>query len=182
LSTKLKIVLGLSLALLAIDQATKIWVVRTLELGRDEVRVIPGFLSFVHAQNPGAAMGLFTTFTYRLPLFLLFTAVAVWVLVGMYRQIPSNDRLQAAMIGCVLGGAVGNLIDRVHKQTVTDFIRVYTESPALVAWLQGKGLPTEWPTFNVADSAIVVGVGLYLVHYVFVERRQAASAARERNA
>lgn len=170
---KLKIVLALFLVLVGLDQASKIWVVRSLDLGRDEVPVIPGLLSFVHAQNPGAAMGLFTSFSYRLPLFLVFTVLAVGVLWSMYRQIADEDRLQAAMVGCILAGAVGNLIDRVHKQTVTDFIRVYTENPAVVSWLGARGFPAEWPTFNVADTAIVVGVGLYVLHYLLVERRAA---------
>lgn len=171
---KLKIVLGLFLVLVGLDQASKVWVVRSLTLGREEFPVVPGFLSFVHAQNPGAAMGLFTSFTYRLPLFLVFTLVAVGVLWSMYRQIADTDRLQAAMVGCILAGAVGNLIDRVHKQTVTDFIRVYTEAPSVVGWLASVGLPAEWPTFNIADAAIVVGVGLYVVHYLLVERRAPA--------
>ncbi len=174
---KLKIVLGLFLSLVGLDQLSKIWVVRTLDYGRDELSIIPGFLSFVHAQNPGAAMGLFTSFTYRLPLFLVFTVAAVWVLWTMYRQIADTDRLQASMVGCILAGAVGNLIDRVHKQSVTDFIRVYTENHGVVAWLHGYGLPAEWPTFNIADTAIVIGVGLYVVHYLFVERPAAKALA-----
>lgn len=176
-STKLRIVLALFLSLLALDQVSKIWVVRSLEEGRDELTLIPGFLSIIHAQNPGAALGLLTGFSYRIPLFLAFTAVAVWVLWSMYRQIPDGDRLQASMIGCILAGAVGNLVDRVHKQTVTDFIRVYTENPGVVSWLGGHGLRAEWPTFNVADSAIVIGVGLYLVHTLFFERARALPAS-----
>ena len=179
---KLKIVTLLSVVLIALDQASKGWVVRSIEMGRDEKVVIPGFLSFVHAQNPGAALGLFNSFDYRIPLFLAFSAVALWVLWSMYRPLPDGDRWQSTMIAFILAGAVGNLIDRVHKQTVTDFIRVYTEYPPLVGILDRMGLPNEWPTFNVADSAIVIGVALYLVHTLFLERRAAAPAPRDAQA
>lgn len=172
---KLKILLVLTTVLLALDQVTKFWVYGSVDLGREELEVIPGFLSIVHAQNPGAALGLFTGFAWRIPLFLGFTGVAVWFLWLMYRDSRPDDRLGAAVIACILAGALGNFVDRVHKQTVTDFIRVYTESPGVVAFLDRLGLPSEWPTFNVADIAIVVGVALYGVHYVWVERREAAA-------
>lgn len=171
MTTKTTILVALTTVLVGVDQASKVWVVRTLDEGTEEVKIIPGFLSFIHAQNPGAALGLFTSFDYRLPLFLGFTAVALWVLWTMFRQLPDDDRFQSTMIACILAGAVGNLIDRVHKQTVTDFIRVYTTNPTIVGWLDGAGLPAEWPTFNVADAAIVVGVALYLVHSLFLVRR-----------
>jgi len=172
---KLKILLTLTPILLVVDQASKIWVHTTLDLGREEVVLIPGFLSVIHAQNPGAALGLFTDLAWRIPLFVVFTGVAVWFLGVMYRESRPDDRLGATVIACILAGALGNLVDRVHKQSVTDFIRVYTESPGLVALLDKLGLPSEWPTFNVADIAIVVGVALYGVHYLWVERRQAAA-------
>lgn len=175
---KLKIVLAVTLVLLGLDQASKIWVVRTLAPGTDELHVIPGFLSFVHAQNPGAAMGLFTSFEYRLPLFLGFTAVALWVLWSMYRELPDDSRLMSTTVACILAGAVGNLIDRVHKQTVTDFIRVYSDWPPIRDPLVRIFRTNEWPTFNIADSAIVIGVALYLLHYVLYEVRPKAAGAR----
>lgn len=195
--TKLKIVTLLTSLLVLVDQLTKVWTVRALrysglpegrpgslpahtwdgirQLGHDpsnpeEILVIPGFLSFIHAQNPGAAMGMLVNNEYRMWIFLIFTVVAVGVLVSMYRQLPDDDRFQSATIALILSGAVGNAIDRLHKQAVTDFIRVYTEAPAAKAWLIATFRTAEWPTFNVADAAIVVGVAMYLIQYLIFER------------
>ncbi|MDP2311993.1 MAG: signal peptidase II [Pseudomonadota bacterium] len=191
MSIKLKILTILTTVLVIVDQLTKLWTVRALrysgqnlpahtwdgikQLGYDpanpeEISIIPGFLSFIHAQNPGAAMGMLVTFEHRMWVFLAFTIVAVGVLISMYRQLPDNDRFQSATIALILSGAVGNAIDRVHKQTVTDFIRVYTDAPAAKAWLLDTFRTAEWPTFNIADAAIVVGVGMYLVQYLVFER------------
>ncbi|MES2638939.1 MAG: signal peptidase II [Myxococcota bacterium] len=191
MSTKLKILAFLTTFLVVIDQITKVWTVRALrysgqnltahtwkgleQLGYDranpeEIQIIPGFLSLIHAQNPGAAMGMLVSFEHRMWVFLVFTIVAVGVLVSMYRQLPDNDRFQSATIALILSGAVGNAIDRVHKQTVTDFIRVYTDAPAAKAWLIDTFRTAEWPTFNVADAAIVVGVAMYLIQYLVFER------------
>lgn len=198
MSTKLKIVALLASGLVLLDQVTKLWTVRSLrysgpalpsrnplslaspwdgleQLGHTngnpaEIQIIPGMLSFIHAQNPGAAMGIFNRSDYRLLVFYAFTAGAIYVLTRMYKQLPDSDRYQSATVGFILAGAVGNFIDRVHKSTVTDFVRVYTENPTLSEWLIKSPLhAAEWPTFNVADAAIVVGVALYLLHYLFVE-------------
>jgi signal peptidase II len=198
MTLKTKILVFLTSALVAADQLTKLWTVRELRYSGpplpapspfslqgpleglkawghsganpEEITVIPGFLSFIHAQNPGAAMGLALGFEYRLPMFYAFTAVAVYVLVKMYRELEANDRFQTVTIALILSGALGNLVDRLHKSTVTDFIKVYTEYPPLESWLVATFRTNEWPTFNVADAAIVVGVGLYLVHYLFFEK------------
>jgi signal peptidase II len=69
----------------------------------------------------------------------------------------------------VFSGAVGNAIDRIHKQSVTDFLRVYTEHPKLKPWLVDTFGTYEWPSFNVADAAIVVGLGLFIVHFAFMQ-------------
>ena len=198
MTTKLKIVSVLAPTLILLDQATKLWTVRALrysgpalpsrnplsltapwdglrDLGHSngnpaELPVIPGFLSLIHAQNPGAAMGLFNRSDYRLLVFYAFTLGAVYVLTRMYKQLPDGDRWQSATVALILAGAVGNFIDRLHKSTVTDFVRVYTENPTLADILIKSPLhAAEWPTFNVADAAIVVGVAMYLAHYLFVE-------------
>lgn len=169
---KLRILLGLAPVVLLVDQLTKAWVVNALDLD-EEVQVLPGLLSITHVQNPGAALGMLDDFAWRIPLFLAFTGVAVVLLWQLYRQIADDDRVQAVVVALVLAGGLGNFVDRVYKQAVTDFIRVYTEHPAvqgpLEAWLGWS----EWPIFNVADVAIVSGVGLYLGHFFFVERPRA---------
>ncbi|MEZ4237976.1 MAG: signal peptidase II [Myxococcota bacterium] len=164
---------------LAFDQLSKWWVASTLQQDVDEITVIPGFFSIVHRQNPGAAFGMFRDFEYRHWLFLVFTLVAAAVIVDLFRRLPRNDKFMAATLGLILSGALGNAIDRVAKHTVTDFLKVYTDSPSLVGWLHGHGLPTEWPSFNVADSALVVGVAMYLFHQLFLEDRSGRASELE---
>lgn len=156
---------------LALDQATKLWIVANVQEGGQEIKVIPGLFSIVHRQNPGAAFGMFREWEYRHWLFIAFTAVAGVVIVDLFRRLPKTDRFMSATLGLILSGAVGNAIDRVHKQTVTDFLKVYTDIPSLQAWLVSTFGTNEWPSFNVADSALVVGVLMYLFHQLFLEER-----------
>lgn len=157
--------------LVGLDQVTKILVVNNLRPGRDEIKIIDGFLSIIHAQNPGAAFGFLGDKdpNTRLLVFGIFTVVAAGVLIHMLWQLPRSDRFQSAMLGLIFSGAVGNAIDRVHKRTVTDFIKVYTDNASLKTWLLEKVGTNEYPTFNVADSAIVVGVALFLLYYMFLD-------------
>lgn len=154
---------------LILDQVTKVWVYTNLEYRVDEIVLIPHFLSIVHAQNPGAAFGILTTFAYRHLVFLAFTVIAVVIIVDMYRRLESDDRFGAVALGLILSGAVGNGIDRVHKQTVTDFIRIYTDDPEWVPWLRNTFGMAEWPSFNVADSTLLIGVIMFLVHSMFFD-------------
>lgn len=156
---------------LVLDQVTKWWVVANLRQDIDEISVVPGLFALVHRQNPGAAFGLFREFEYRHWLFLVFTLVAGGVILDLFRRLPPTDRFMSATLGLILSGALGNAVDRVAKQTVTDFLKVYTDIPAIANWLRSNGLPNEWPSFNVADAALVVGVGMYLFHQLFLEDR-----------
>jgi signal peptidase II len=161
---------------IALDQATKIWVVQNIQEGLEEIPVIPGWFSLVHRQNPGAAFGIFQNFEYRHWLFLVFTLVAAGVILDLFRRLPTTDKFMSATLGLILSGAVGNAIDRVHKQTVTDFLKVYTEWPPLESWLRSSFGTNEWPSFNIADSALVVGVIFYIFHQMFLEERQTTPA------
>ena len=142
---------------------------RRLIMDAAGIHVIPGVFQIVHSQNPGAAFGMFTEFKYRMQIFYVFTAFAVWVLWGLYKELDDRDRLGSWIVGLIAAGAVGNLIDRVHKQSVTDFLRVHWGPDS---WLTGLMGSPEWPSFNVADMAIVGGVGLFVVQYLFYEDRQ----------
>lgn len=152
-----------------LDQITKIWVYTNLEYRIDAIPVIPGLLEIVHAQNPGAAFGILNDFEYRHLVFVAFTFVAVGVILDLYRRLPEADRLMAAALGLIMSGAVGNAIDRLHKRTVTDFVRVFTEDAGWIETLSSvpglSGLcnaaSCEWPSFNVADSALLIGVVLF---------------------
>lgn len=171
---KRKYVLFLLVTLFGVlaDQITKILVVQHIRFRSGEIEIIPGFFSLVHAQNTGAAGGLLNDNPYRMWIFAAFTVVAVGVLLHMLWELPDDDRLQTFALGLIFSGAVGNAIDRVHKQSVTDFMRFYTESPSLKPWLIQKLGTAEYPSFNVADAAIVVGLLLFGVHYLFLQKDQ----------
>lgn len=174
MNRKTIVFLAVFLGFVALDQATKIWIYTNLAYNRDEIQVIPGLLSIVHAQNPGAAFGMFRGFEHRTGLFLAFVAVAVGVIVDLWRKLPANDWYLSTTFGLILSGAVGNGIDRIHKGTVTDFVRVYTEHPTASRWLIDNFGTSEWPSFNVADVALVVGVILFILHNLVVGDAESA--------
>jgi signal peptidase II len=145
-------------------------------MGAAGFHMIPGVLQIVHSQNTGAAFGMFTEFKYRMGVFYVFTGFAVWVLWGLYSELKPDDRLGAWIVGLIAAGAVGNLIDRIHKQSVTDFVRVHWGPDS---WLTGIMGSPEWPSFNVADMAIVGGVGLFVIQYLFFEDRQGDDEAAD---
>lgn len=169
MNRKTALFVGLATVILILDQVTKFWVYNNIAYGSGEIDIIPGFFSLVHAQNPGAAFGILRDSPYRHWLFGVFTVIAVGIIVDLVRKLPSTERFITGTLALILSGAVGNAIDRVHKGTVTDFLKVYTDSPSLKPWLIRNLGTNEWPSFNVADSALVVGVCLFLAHYLFIE-------------
>ena len=139
---------GISLAVVLLDQITKAVVLARIPL-HDTIPVIRGFFDLTNVRNPGAAFGMFASFSSPARatiLTLVAGSVFLSVLAWSLSSPATLTRLQTAL-ALVLGGAVGNLIDRVRFQSVTDFLRFYVGR-----W--------EWPSFNVADSAISVGVVL----------------------
>ena len=154
---------------LIVDQVTKIWVVNNIAYRTQEIKIIDGFFSLVHAQNRGAAGGMLSDFEYRMPFFAVVTVIALGVLWQMYNEIPDDDRFQASALGLIFSGAIGNAIDRLDKQSVTDFLRVYTEHETIKPWLIETFGTYEWPSFNVADAAIVVGLCMFFIHFAFLQ-------------
>ena len=147
------------------DQATKEWVVRNLEYGIDEVHIIDGWLSFVHAHNTGAAFSMFEGAHY---LFLAFTVIATLVVVDMMRRLPVDAAFLGGILGLLLSGAYGNAIDRLRWGWVTDFVKCYTEHPSLQPWLIETFGTNVYPIWNVADASLLVGVAIYLLHGLIV--------------
>lgn len=144
-----------SASVVVLDQLTK-WLVRSELPLHDGVPVLPGFFSIVHAANRGGAFSLFADAheAIRLPFFFAAAVIAVGFLIYFVRQIPSDQRLLLFALAAVLGGALGNLIDRAVFGQVTDFLLVYYRG-----WT--------WPAFNVADSFITIGVTILVAHSIF---------------
>jgi signal peptidase II len=158
MSPKLKLFLGALLVSIPLDQLSKEWIARSLGYA-DEIPVIEGFFHITHVRNPGAAFGVLAASPepVRLFFFVGVTLVAIGLIFSFYRKLAPGDRFSALSLGLILGGAVGNLIDRVRHGEVVDFLHFrlwggYT-----------------WPDFNLADSFIVVGVILLVIELLASE-------------
>ncbi len=149
-TSKLRFLFGLSAVIVILDRITKLWVSRHIEIGGART-VIPGVFSISHVMNDGAAFSLFS-YSSRPQLvramlisFSVVAAVAVFVfLLKMGHKISATT----VALALILGGALGNLYDRLAYGTVIDFLEVHI---ILGRWNY------HWPDFNVADSAIVCG-------------------------
>lgn len=152
MTAKLRAFLTAAGIALPLDVASKEWVIRTLAFG-ERMPVIDGFFDLTHVRNPGAAFSMLahTPDWFRVWFFPLMGIVALWLIVSFLRKLAPGDRLAACALGLILGGASGNLLDRLrHGGEVVDFLRVQL-------W---RGY--SWPDFNFADSFIVVGVALLI--------------------
>lgn len=152
---------GLAAAVFAADRLTK-WIVETRVGFQDTYPVIPGFFDIVHSQNRGIAFGLFndSPSQWRTLLLVLLSLGVVVLLTAMLWQSARDGRLTLWGLGLILGGAAGNVFDRMVWGRVTDFLEFYIGQ-------------FHWPTFNIADSAIVVGGALLLLD-LLRPKRQAA--------
>ncbi|MEE8580326.1 MAG: signal peptidase II [Myxococcota bacterium] len=151
---------------LGLDRLSKQWIVAHFDYG-ERSAVIPGLLDLTYVRNPGGAFSFFADgpLELRLLFFIGTTLVAIALLLVFFRRLEPEARLSAAALGTILGGAVGNLIDRIVYDGVIDFLDVY---------LWGG---FTWPTFNVADSCIVVGVAFLIAETFSLERHDQADAA-----
>ena len=162
---KLKPFLAAFLIAYPLDQISKIWIDNTLTYA-DRVPVIDGFFYLTHVRNPGASFGMFADAPaeVRLPLFIGVAIVALWIIISFYRQLAPGDRFTAMTLGLILGGAVGNLTDRVFRGEVVDFLHFRLWSGY------------QWPDFNFADSFIVVGVVLLMLQLLASEGENRAAS------
>ncbi|MBX9604377.1 MAG: signal peptidase II [Bryobacteraceae bacterium] len=147
---------GLAALIVVLDRATKLWIVHSVGLW-ETIPVIPGFFSIVHTQNRGAAFGIFADAETEWRAFLLIglaSAVIITLTVMLWqsggRSALGDNPLLRTALSFILGGAAGNLYDRIRLGAVTDFLEF------------NLGF-TVFPAFNVADSAITVGAALLLI-------------------
>jgi len=159
--SRILLVAGVAIVVFALDRVTKAWVSENIPLGTARP-IVGDYVRIVHAQNTGAAFGLLPE---RTTLLSVLSVVAVLAIVYYYRQIASSSWLVSATLGMQLGGAFGNLLDRVTQGYVVDFVDV------------GVGEIRFW-AFNVADSSIVVGIILVTVALWYEEHRTASSTPK----
>jgi signal peptidase II len=137
----------LCLIIVVIDQFTKVWVRSTFVYGGEPLEIIPGFFNLVYVRNPGAAWGMLG----GQQVVLITLSIVVFILLVIFHRRVLNPTLDHRIaLGLMLGGVLGNLIDRIKLGWVTDFLDFHIGTH-------------HFPSFNVADSAICIAVGLYLL-------------------
>ncbi|HZA55777.1 MAG TPA: signal peptidase II [Candidatus Udaeobacter sp.] len=154
MTAKYKRVSGWLAFILVADQLTKFIVDRTMPLNHS-IPVIDGLFNLTYIRNTGAAFGILagSAAAFRLPFLLLFSLLAIGFIFMMLRRLPDREIGLITALSFILGGAVGNLIDRVLYGEVIDFLDFYWST-------------YHWPAFNLADSFITVGVGITMYYLI----------------
>jgi signal peptidase II len=145
----------IGVAIILIDQVTKGLVTQRFSL-HENLEVIPGFFDLTYVRNTGGAFGVLAGEASRLRtgLFLAISFVAIGTIFYLYTRLPPGKPWLDAGLAITFGGALGNLIDRLRFGEVVDFLDFHIGT-------------LHWPAFNVADSAISVGVGIFCFYFVF---------------
>lgn len=147
----------IALLVIALDRVTKIAIARRLSM-HDSIPVIPGFFRIIHTENPGAAFGIFadSPSPWKVSMLIGFSIIALLIVSALLWKNSHTLTSTGIGLSLILGGAIGNLWDRVISRHVVDFLLFYIG-------------PHQWPAFNVADSAIVVGAGLLVFEILFTK-------------
>ncbi len=137
------------------DQVSKALILKYLPV-HHSISVVAGFFDITHIHNPGGAFGLMANMGagIRTVVFLFISSLAVGLIFYLYNKTPRTHSFLAIGFALIFGGAIGNLIDRVRFGFVVDFLDVYVKS-------------LHWPAFNIADSAITVGILIFIFHLLF---------------
>jgi len=142
-NTKMALSLGVAALVVTLDQLSKLWI----RANSPRMELLPGFLDLVHVENYGSAFGLLANQTFLL---ITITIASLLIILLFLRYLSPATTLGIVSIGLILGGAVGNLIDRLRFGCVTDFIDFHLQNLF------------HWPAFNLADTAIVIGIFTFI--------------------
>lgn|SRR3989338_1944449 len=155
MKSKYIILICLAGLVIALDQISKLYIAHHFEL-HESVAVVPHFFNLTYVRNTGAAFGLLSKApeSFRIPFFIIIPLVALTIIVLIFKKTQETQLLMITALSLILGGAIGNFIDRLRFNYVIDFLDFH--------WFNKY----HWPAFNVADSTIVVGVAL-LIFYTF---------------
>ena len=175
--------LAVSAAVLLADQTTKAWVEAHPGWGRDPLVLIPGVFEFVSWRNPGMMFSLLVEAPdpWRKIALTVLPLCAIALLLTLIARVRSEEIFSLAGFSLVLGGAVGNLSDRLLRGSVVDFIRVGIDRPPVAGWLDSVFGTPWWPAFNVADSAICLGATAIALELVLSIRRDRAAGPPNEN-
>lgn len=151
---------GIALVIVIIDQISKHTVSTLLSVG-DSISIIPGIFNITYIRNPGIAFGLLRGLppSIRLPLLAILSILAIVAILILLHRVKGKTLLQDISLSCILGGAAGNLVDRILYGEVVDFLDLHI----------GR---YHWPAFNISDSAITIGVLVIFIILFSQQRRE----------
>ena len=177
--------LWLTVLVVALDQITKQWASHTLQMYQP-VKIIP-MLNLFLAHNLGAAFSFLSDAGgWQRWLFTLIALVVSTVLVLWIRKLEHHERWVAIGLACILGGALGNVIDRIVFGHVIDFIQFYYHAdtclPGFTLLQSAQGPQCIWPSFNIADSAITIGAAILIIDAITGGRRKHQQATSKQEA
>lgn len=154
MTVKSKIVLGWVVIIVVLDRLTKIIVDRTMPL-HHSIPIIDGLFNLTYVRNTGAAFGIFAGSheAFRLPFLILVSVLALGFVFVMLKRLPEQQTGLITALAFIVGGALGNLVDRILYGEVIDFLDFY--------WSH-----YHWPAFNLADSCITIGVLITLYYLI----------------
>jgi signal peptidase II len=154
LSAKWKMVLSWVVTILVLDQLTKMIVDGAMSL-HQSIPIIEGFFNLTYVRNTGAAFGIFAGSheAFRLPFLILVSVLALGFVAVMLKRLHNEEKGLISALSLIIGGAIGNLVDRVLYGEVIDFLDFYWSN-------------YHWPAFNVADSCITIGVLITLFYLI----------------
>jgi signal peptidase II len=155
----------ITLVLLILDQATKLYVDANFRL-HETVPVIRGFFHLTYVRNKGAAFGILSDNAIRIPFFITVSIIAMIGILWYIKRLREDQKLAFFSLALIFSGAFGNLIDRIRLGEVIDFLDVF--------WQRHH-----WPAFNVADSAITIGVTLLFIEMWREDRNNSKSEKKE---
>lgn len=167
---KLIFLVAWSSVLVALDQLTKIYIHTHFQLG-ESLQIFPPIFNFTYVRNYGAAFGFLSESHpgFREIFFLSIPPIAMIIIINILRGVPESEKWQVFALSSIFGGAIGNYIDRLRFGYVIDFLDFHIKEYS-------------WPAFNIADSAIVVGVCILLFFMVFekqIEKRKLLKSGQE---
>jgi signal peptidase II len=144
---RLRLFLIVAALVVSLDQLSKLWI----DANRPQIQLLPGFLNLVYFENTGAILGLFHSHT---ELFIALGIAGSVIILVFLHYFPPTTTMGMVSFALILGGAVGNLIDRIRLRHVIDFISIHVQELFF------------WPAFNIADAALTVGI-LILIYYFY---------------
>lgn len=155
MKSKYVILLSLAGLVIALDQITKLYISHHFSL-HESMTVVENFFNLTYIQNRGAAFGLLSKApeSFRIPFFIIVPLVILTIIVLIFKKTQQTELLMITSLSLILGGAIGNLIDRIRFGYVIDFADFH--------WFHTY----HWPAFNVADTTIVVGVVLLIFYTI----------------